>query len=116
MKMSELRLLIIERSAGTCEWPKCYNAGKEAAHAHSRGMGGNRDARDVLENLSWLCDMHARFSDGELSGYGCDAYRKAHLDLLGSRFLDMPAHFVAYERAEELTNRAKMAVQGGNDE
>jgi len=101
-RRAELREQVQQRSYGRCEWPQCSESGGELAHAHSIGVGGRASA-DTLDNVAWLCHMHARFSDGEYADYGSDAYHTAHRALLGARYDTMPAHFVAYERAEALT-------------
>ena len=97
-----LRGQVTLRARGGCEWPQCRAAGEEIAHLHSRGMGGNRKLRDVLDNLMWLCGRHARHSDGERGPGGSTAYRDSHLELFGDRFLDMPFNVIAFERAEAL--------------
>ena len=97
-----LRGQVILRAMGGCEWPQCDKPGDEIAHAHSRGMGGNRKARDVLDNMLWLCKTHARHSDGEYGPGGSHEYMKSHFDLFGPRYMDMPASFVGFERAEAL--------------
>ena len=96
-----LRGQVILRAMGGCEWCRTI-AGTQIAHLHSRGMGGNRKQRDVLNNLMWLCDDCALMSDGTRGSGGSTQYRDAHLELLGDRFLDMPFNVIAFERAEAL--------------
>ena len=101
--MPELRAEIITRSQGRCEWPQCAEPGKEVAHLHSRGMGGNREKRDVAGNLMFLCRDHARISDGEHGSGGPAQYRLAHILLLGAGVFDgMSLDRRGWERAEAL--------------
>ena len=102
-----LRGQVILRAHGGCEWcahrtPPIVVAGEQIAHLHSRGIGGNRKLRDVLENMIYACDDCALMTDGIHGSGGSTQYRDVHLDLFGSRFWDMPRHFVAWERAEAL--------------
>ena len=101
-RMPELRAEIVARSGGRCEWKSCYEPGVEAAHLHSRGIGGNRVSRDRIDNLAFLCWSHARMSDGEYGDGGAEGYRESHLVLFGARYLEMDAGVIAYERAETL--------------
>lgn len=101
MSRAELRAVVVERSAGQCEWPRCEDRGAELAHLHRVGAGG-RGSADTADNAMWACSDHARISDGEYGSGGAAQYRQAHLILFGDRFLDMPSHTIAWERAEAL--------------
>ena len=101
--IAALREEIIARSQGRCQWPQCAEPGKEIAHLHSRGMGGNREKRDVAGNLMFLCRDHARISDGEMGSGGPAQYRLAHIQLLGAGVFDgMSLDRRGWERAEAL--------------
>ncbi len=95
-RRSDLRAGVVERSGGGCEWPGCSDRGAELAHLHSIGMGGRASA-DTLENVAWLCRVHARLSDGERVA-GVD-FVSEHL-LLGVEV--EPAYSLAWRRAEAL--------------
>ena len=97
-----LRGQVILRAMGACEWSQCVKPGMEIAHLHSRGAGGNRKARDVLDNLMFMCRTHALLSDGSYSTGGPHEYLEEHLKLFGPRFLLMAENTIAYERAESL--------------
>lgn len=65
MDRRELRALVIERSAGLCEWACCPDNGEQMAHLRGVGMGGTPDGRrDQPENVSWLCRFHHDLLDG----------------------------------------------------
>jgi len=101
MTRAELRAQAFHRAGDQCEWTSCYQEADELAHLHSIGMGGRKSA-DSLDNVAALCEKHARFSDGDTAGHSLAEYRQAHIDLFGGRFLEIPAHLIAYERAETL--------------
>ena len=104
MKLSaELYEAVWQRDRGHCRWPECPLPADETAHLHSKGMGG-RPSANSLENLMCACSDHARISDGEYGSGGAEQYRRAHLLLLGPRFLDLPSHLIAWERAEALAD------------
>jgi len=66
---AELRAAVMDISRGWCEWPECRAAATEAAHIHSKGMGGRASAQ-TLANTMAACPMHARITDGELPPSG----------------------------------------------
>ena len=117
--MDEVRAHLIHRAGMVggrglllpiCEWPTCARLGRESAHLQSRGMGGSTD-RDTYHNCAWLCERHARYSDGEYAGLGANDYNNAHHTLLGPRWLTLDAGQIAYER-----RRALKAVVAHNEE
>lgn len=96
---SELRAQVIERSGGECEWNGCFLQGRELAHLRSIGMGGRKSA-DTLSNVAWLCQRHARASDGEYRSF---VEYQADLRMLG--ITDEPASAgLAFKVAEMLSN------------
>lgn len=99
----ELHAHIWDRDHGACIWPHCGQPAREIMHFHSRGMGGTPDGRrDDPSNMGLGCYDHARISDGQIGTGGRAQYRRAHLDLLGQDYIEMPDNRIAYERAEAL--------------
>ena len=67
LRRSELRIRLVERAAGRCEWGGCINAGVHMAHITGTGAGGDpKGLRDVLENVAYLCRYHHDLLDGRV--------------------------------------------------
>ena len=66
-RRSELRIQVVERAGGMCEWAGCQDPGLHMAHISGSGMGGDpKGIRDVLSNLAWLCKTHHQMLDGRI--------------------------------------------------
>ena len=70
MTRSELRVQVMDRAGGRCEFPACSLPGElQMAHLRGSGMGGSK-YRDTLENLAALCPYHHDWLDGRLLANG----------------------------------------------
>ncbi|NNC41951.1 MAG: hypothetical protein HKO03_01770 [Acidimicrobiia bacterium] len=62
-KLSDLRLYVMDRAGGLCEWPSCTSRGEQMAHMRHRGMGGSPNA-NTPDNVRWWCVYHHDLFDG----------------------------------------------------
>ena len=62
-KRGDLRVQVMERAGGRCEFPNCTLPGSlDMAHLTASGMGGSQ-YRDTLENCAALCRLHHDWLD-----------------------------------------------------
>ena len=66
-RRTELRVQVVERSGGRCEWAGCELPGLHMAHISGSGMGGDpKGIRDTLHNTAFLCKFHHDLLDGRI--------------------------------------------------
>lgn len=64
-RRSALRIQVIDRSGGQCEWSACNMVGAHMAHIRGIGSGGDpQGVRDQLSNVAFLCVEHHDILDG----------------------------------------------------
>ena len=67
LRRSELRIQVVERAGGRCEWAGCLLPGLHMAHISGSGLGGDpKGIRDTLHNTAFLCKFHHDMLDGRI--------------------------------------------------
>ena len=66
-RRGELRIQVVDRSEGRCEWAGCLLPGLHMAYISGSGMGGDpKGIRDTLHNTCFLCKYHHDLLDGRI--------------------------------------------------